>query len=465
MWSFLKDHWKTIAVAALATAVFVVVSVATAGIAPALLGVAAGGTAATLLGVAAGGAASGAAGYALGQYLNKQPITARGIATAAAVSTVLSVATMGLGARLTPLVSRAVAPAVESLPVSAAVAQGATRVVTNAAVGTGLGAASQVAQNAVMGRPLNENVGQASVIGGVTGAALDPVQRAISSVAAPRGPPPTEPTVRTAPAEPPASSGSQAQPERTGIVQALEKLQGGKDGGSRSGALGGEDATPQALDGRVTAAKKIGGSANDVQKVTLDDGSSHIVKGESLAAKVQSRMFGIRSQNAQEVAAYKVDQAMGLDMVPETKLATYQGRDVVQQEFVPGKPPKELAGDPVLDTPTYKKGVLDMKAFDYLIKNIDRHKGNYLVDPQTGKVILIDNGFSGANAQPFYRSGGMPRAVTPEFVGKLQAMDPAALRTQLEPYMTPKQIDALLARRQNLLDGVQSGSIQVKPNG
>ena len=228
MWSFLKNHWKTIAVVGAASVAFVAVSVLTAGVAPALLGVAAGGSAATLLGVGAGGAASGLTGYAVGQWLDHRPMTVKGAVTAAAVSTVLSVATLGIGSRLTPLVTRALAPTVATLPVSTGVANAATRVLTNAAVGTALGAGSQVAQNAVTGRPLLEGTKQASVVGGVTGVALVPAQRAMAALApgsAASAPTESAP-VETAPATPPVEGpAATSEPTSLGMAKTIEQME------------------------------------------------------------------------------------------------------------------------------------------------------------------------------------------------------------------------------------------------
>lgn len=175
MFGWIKEHWKTIAVVAASTVVFVGVTVLTGGLgAPALVA------------LAAGGFASGVTGSALSSYLDHKPISVKDALVQGAVASVLTVATAGIGRVVAPYVSRAVAPALTRVLPRAAVPF-ITNTVTNSSVGATLGAGTQVAQNAVMGRPLSENVGQATVVGGVTGAVLEPLARVLPKPTPPSG--------------------------------------------------------------------------------------------------------------------------------------------------------------------------------------------------------------------------------------------------------------------------------------
>lgn len=221
-----------------------------------------------------------------------------------------------------------------------------------------------------------------------------------------------------------------------------------------------------AIDDLIGAKKQLSGglaSANNVWKVTLKDGTEHVVKTETLASKALARLLGVTDQNRWEVAAYRIDRLMGLDMVPETHLVTLGGKEFVQQAWNKGETPRSLdkRKASIRDSANYKNGVADMHAFDYLICNLDRHKGNWLINPETGRIILIDNGMAGSTRRPFYRSGGKPRRVTRAFLEKVQRLDEDDLKKALHTVLDLEAIRRLLERRDALLAGVADNSIEV----
>lgn len=165
MFGWLKKHWKTIATVAVATVVFVGVTVLTGGLgAPAMVA------------LLAGGVASGVAGSVTANLLDGKPVSVKDALIQGVVSGVITVATAGLGNVLAPVVSRALAPVI-ARTVPAAAAPFITATVTNGTVGATLGAGTQVAQNALTGRPLGENVGPAALLTGVTGTLIEPLKR------------------------------------------------------------------------------------------------------------------------------------------------------------------------------------------------------------------------------------------------------------------------------------------------
>jgi hypothetical protein len=157
---FFKDHWKTIAVVAASAVVFVAVTALTGGLgAPALLA------------LAAGGFSSGVTGYALGNWLDHKPITLQGALTAGVVSTVVTVATAGVGRFAAPVLQRIAVPAVDDLA-SSTLGQAAIRTTANAAAGSAFGTGVQATSNAIQGRPLTNGLANAALAGGVNGAIM-----------------------------------------------------------------------------------------------------------------------------------------------------------------------------------------------------------------------------------------------------------------------------------------------------
>lgn len=166
MFSWFSDNWKSIVSVAAAIVVGVAVTaliIATAPVSlPALL--------VTTAAIAVGGFAGGVTGYLVNKWLNDEPIVIRDMLIEGTISMVVSVATLGLGRFLAPLVSRVVAPvASRALPEVAApfVTRTVSSTVSFATAGATTGAGAQVANNALHDRPLLENVDTAAKRGAI----------------------------------------------------------------------------------------------------------------------------------------------------------------------------------------------------------------------------------------------------------------------------------------------------------
>ena len=86
--------------------------------------------------------------------------------------------------------------------------------------------------------------------------------------------------------------------------------------------------------------------------------------------------------------------------------------------------------------------------FDFLISNIDRRTRNFLMRPDW-TPILIDHSLAFATYQksvrPLYR---FPK----EVIDQLENLNEITIRKVMAPFLGDKQIDALLARRNIVLD-------------
>ena len=102
-----------------------------------------------------------------------------------------------------------------------------------------------------------------------------------------------------------------------------------------------------------------------------------------------------------------------------------------------------------------------MRLFDALILNVDRRPPNWLVDDEDWKLYLIDHS----------RSFRFQEALPEEFLGshsrlsrdlyqRLQALDEARLMELLGDLISDVQIRALLARRDRILEKVDSDRLQ-----
>ncbi len=167
MFGWIKKNWKTIATVAVATVAFVAVTALTGGLG-----------AAPMLALLAGGVASGVAGSVTADLLEGRPVNVQGALVNGAVAGVVTVATAGLGRVFAPYVSRAVTPVLTRVSPRLATPF-VTNTITNTTVGSTLGAGTQVTTNWILDRPLDENLGRATLVGGAGGLLMEPLRRVL----------------------------------------------------------------------------------------------------------------------------------------------------------------------------------------------------------------------------------------------------------------------------------------------
>jgi len=163
-----------------------------------------------------------------------------------------------------------------------------------------------------------------------------------------------------------------------------------------------------------------------------------------------------------EIAAYRLSKYLGLDMVPPTVEKERDGNKGACQLWV--KYWKNFEG--IINEKLQAKGIQYsyfirklclQRAFDNLIANIDRHRRNYLIT-EDWRLILIDHSRTFGTAKKFtekliydennkesknFIMDQLPRA----FVEKLKSLDFATIKAAVGEYLTDKEIDATLKRR------------------
>jgi hypothetical protein len=166
-------------------------------------------------------------------------------------------------------------------------------------------------------------------------------------------------------------------------------------------------AAAQALaDTTITYRQPLGGTANDVERITLADGSTAYLK--PVEQEDTSNILGYygvngHEQATHEAAAFHLACAMGeryTHMVPTTAL-TYDDEHGMSalsahRDGTPG-----MLMDWRADSDFQQ--VSDAAFFDAVCGNTDRHAGNFLVD-HDGSLSLIDHGFA------FHKPGGAVNA-------------------------------------------------------
>ena len=169
-----------------------------------------------------------------------------------------------------------------------------------------------------------------------------------------------------------------------------------------------------------------------------------------------------------EIAAYRLDKYLGLNMVPPTVEKRFRGDRGSCQKLVDYEISLKTKYDQKIKTPPIKifywnRALFLQRAFDNLIANDDRHQNQYLIT-KDWRMILIDHSRSFRTARKFtkkliydekYKEGPrlmkeLPRA----FVEKLKSLNFQVIKDIVEDYLTKKEINAVLTRKDMIIDWI-----------
>lgn len=166
-----------------------------------------------------------------------------------------------------------------------------------------------------------------------------------------------------------------------------------------------------------------------------------------------------------EIAAFRLDKHLGLNMVPPTVEKKKGGRTGSCQIYAGVMDFKEKFDKkietPVLRVANLTRAIYLQRAFDNLIYNEDRHQQNYRLT-EDFRLLLIDHSRSFRTSKastrnllydekrkenPKFIMAQLPR----DFVEKLKQLDAATLKEVVGEYLTDKEIEATMARRELML--------------
>lgn len=159
------------------------------------------------------------------------------------------------------------------------------------------------------------------------------------------------------------------------------------------------------------------------------------------------------------VAAYRLDQLLGLNMVPVTVERRYQSKsgsftwwvdDVLMDEGERFKSKKELP-----DARDWNQQMWLTRLFDQLIANVDRNLGNLLID-KSYNIWMIDHSRS-FRLNKMLRSPDNLSRTDRAVLEQLRRLDKASLTTAMESYLQDEEIDALLTRRDRIVEFFDKG--------
>jgi len=170
-----------------------------------------------------------------------------------------------------------------------------------------------------------------------------------------------------------------------------------------------------------------------------------------------------------EIAGYKLDRVLGLDMVPPTLEAHYNGQMTGLQLWVLNCKELNELKEQNLSAPDPAKWAYQLNrlhAFEDLAANLDKKEGTPIVDPQWNLIVLDHSlAFTNTLALP-YAIGKDLKQIDRPFFDRIKTLDKAAVQRAIGDLVNADARDALFVRRDIIVKAFeklaeQEGSNQV----
>jgi len=187
----------------------------------------------------------------------------------------------------------------------------------------------------------------------------------------------------------------------------------------------------------------------------LDD-TKHMVRDPTVTG--EGRLYlNWRDSYIYDVAAYHVDRLFGIDRVPPIVLRKVKGSDGSLQIWLEETITEKMRRDKSIKPPDvarYYEQRSTMHVFDNLVANRDANLGNTLIDGNWRLWYIDCTRCFDSSTDLLY-----PEMVTHcerKLWKALQELNRETADKALSPYLTQREIDALLTRRDKLVEHIQA---------
>lgn len=214
----------------------------------------------------------------------------------------------------------------------------------------------------------------------------------------------------------------------------------------------------------ITGKRQLGGgeAVNAPWRLTLEKNG---IKRNALWKNPEGLQKGYLEGWKWEIAAYRLDRYLELNMVPSTVEREFHGKRGCCQLWVTAEMDLRRKAREKIKTPSDKvyywnNAIYLHRAFDNLIANEDRHSGNILIT-KDWRMILIDHSRSFRTSKKFsteliytekhIEGPKIMRKLPRAFVEKLKALNFKLMKNIVGKYLTDKEIEAVLMRRDLIL--------------
>lgn len=215
------------------------------------------------------------------------------------------------------------------------------------------------------------------------------------------------------------------------------------------------------LDTGITNPKRVTQSRDDVS-------NDAVFKYEDTHPDLQnkdkyiSRRYNDSDRYVYDVAAYKVDRLLDWQLVPTAVIAEVEGDEGALSDWVENAINERDRLEKEIPFSGYCKQYEQYRmrfVFDVLIYNEDRNLTNILWTKNDFMMKFIDHSlaFRSTEKRP-KQYAKVPLQVSDLLRGRLQSLNQDELTQELSPYLHPRQIEAILARRDLILKEAEGTS-------
>ncbi len=213
---------------------------------------------------------------------------------------------------------------------------------------------------------------------------------------------------------------------------------------------------------KVLSSRKAGEGVSGSRVLLLEKGGLRMhaifrhLRQRRTKALPSGRLLDQRDDCVFEPAAYELSRMLGLDSVPPAIIRDIEGKRGSLQVWIEKAFTEKHRMEKGFRAPDEERIRLQyeiMGVFDNLIYNDDRNRGNILFDSHW-KLWMIDH----TRAFRPYEELPYPRAFSRCEVAlweNLKTMDPGELRRRMTPFLEPEQIEALVRRREALIERIE----------
>ena len=207
---------------------------------------------------------------------------------------------------------------------------------------------------------------------------------------------------------------------------------------------------------RIVRTKEIPKGITAPQRATLTDGNlTHDAQIQSINEyrsqfqTLQGTELNFKDTYKFNIAAYRLDKIMDLQMIPVSVERNVQGKpaamtwwidDVLMDETERLKKKVEPP-----DQDRWNRQMFIVRTFDQLIFNTDRNLGN-LVITKDWKIWMVDH-TRAFRILPTLRTPGNLVKGDRKLLAALRQLTLETLLAELQPYLTKQEVESLLARR------------------
>jgi hypothetical protein len=193
------------------------------------------------------------------------------------------------------------------------------------------------------------------------------------------------------------------------------------------------------------------------------------ITNDALWKDVQGRLHGYIESWKYEIAAYRFDKYLGLNMVAPTVEKRFRENRGSCQLWVPyWKKLEKIKAEKIRVPPRfifgYNRALFLQRAFDNLIGNMDRHTNNYFIT-EDWRMILPDHSRSFRTGKKWtkeliytekHKEGPMVMRELPRaFYEKIKSLNYEIIKGFVEDYLTDDEINAVLTRKDLIIKEIE----------